>query len=152
MVRRSGWSKVGGPNSTTPCLLIVDRVLRVSQVENDAAVRALFCVLASIPEFSKKGQRGREKTHSTTTGLAEDALKVNGAVEVEGAVLQDVDPVSLEVGSRVENGDLEGHSCQRRRQGKNKEKETNMGQSLTSPAWTKYPVTSRFFLSGDSLR
>lgn len=62
--------------------LVVDRVLRVSQVKDDTAVGA-----------------------STATGL-KDALKVDGAVEVQAAILEHVNPVSLVVTGSVDDGDL----------------------------------------------
>ncbi len=43
---------------------------------------------------------------SATAVLREDLLKVNGPVEVQAAVVEDVDPVRLEISGRVEDGDL----------------------------------------------
>ena len=62
--------------------LVVDGVLGVSQVENDRAVGP------------------------GTTAILKDALKVNGAVEVERAIVVDIYPVRLVVTGGVEDGDL----------------------------------------------
>jgi hypothetical protein len=109
-------------------------VLRVSEVVNDRRVRA-----------------------RATTVLREDALEVDGSVEAEASIIEDVDPVRLVVTWGVEDGDLSVFIlvsvsllcfpniktpmliCKRGEGGKTR----------TSPPWTKYPVTSRFFLSGE---
>lgn len=83
------------------------------------------------------------KTYSTTTSLGENVLKVNGAVEAERAIGQDVNPVTLVVARGVEDGDLAMLACT--------QLPSSIATALTSPAWTKYPVTSRFFLSGEIL-
>lgn len=63
--------------------LVVDGVLRVSQVEDDRAVRT-----------------------GTTAAFSEDVLKVDRPVEGEGAIVVDVNPVNLVVTRGVEDGDL----------------------------------------------
>lgn len=49
---------------------------------------------------------GDQKTYSTATGVSEDLLEVDSAVEVERAVLVDVNPVTLVVSGGVEHRDL----------------------------------------------
>jgi hypothetical protein len=71
------------PKPRTRDPLVVLGVLGVSEVKDDGAVRS-----------------------GTTAGLGEDVLKVNRAVEAEGAVLVDVDPVTLVVTRSVDDGDL----------------------------------------------
>lgn len=44
---------------------------------------------------------------STTTVAGEDAFEVDGPVEAEAAVVEDIDPVRLIVTGSVEDGDLE---------------------------------------------
>lgn len=46
-------------------------------------------------------------TYSATASAGEDGLKVNSAVEAEGAVVEDVNPVDLVVTRGVEDRDLE---------------------------------------------
>jgi len=122
-------------------------VRRISQVVDDRAVR------------------------SGASAVGEDLLEVDGAVEGEGTVGGNIDPVTLEVGWGVENRDLlPGTSVWRHErdgtiavacgdwdEGRWGQQVTSgsggyLGRGqLTSPACTKYPVTRRFFLFGDSL-
>ncbi|EEY14371.1 predicted protein [Verticillium alfalfae VaMs.102] len=67
------------------CRLVVLGVLGVSEIVDDRRVRA-----------------------GTTTVAGEDALKVDGAVEAEAAIVVDVDPVSLVVTGGVDDGDVAG--------------------------------------------
>jgi hypothetical protein len=62
--------------------LVVDGVLRVSKIIDDTAVR------------------------TGTTTRFEDALKVNGAVEVQGSIVKDINPVRLVVTRSVDDRDL----------------------------------------------
>lgn len=64
--------------------LVVDRVLGISQIEDDGAVRT-----------------------STTTAVSKNVLKVNGSVETQRTVLVDIDPMALVITRGVENGDLQ---------------------------------------------
>lgn len=72
------------PKAHTHDPLVVLGVLWVSEVKDDNTVRS-----------------------GTATGLGEDVLKVNRAVEAEGAVVVDVDPVALVITRCVDDGDLQ---------------------------------------------
>lgn len=71
------------PKPRTRDPLVVLGVLGVSKVKDDSTVRS-----------------------GTTAGLGKDVLKVNGAVEAEGAIIVDVNPVALVVTGSVDDGDL----------------------------------------------
>lgn len=64
--------------------LVVDRVLRISEIKDDSTVRS-----------------------RTTTSLGKDLLKVNGAVEAKRSVIVDVNPVTLVISRSVDNRDLQ---------------------------------------------
>jgi len=90
--------------------LVVLGVLGISQVEDDGRVRA-----------------------STTAVAGEDALEIDGPVEAEAAVVEDIDPVRLVVARSVEDGDLEREislASERLEKGA-------IGGTHTEPPWTK---------------
>lgn len=63
--------------------LVVDRVLRISEIKYDNTVRS-----------------------GTTSGLGKDLLKVNGAVEAKRSIIVDVNPVTLVITRSVDDRDL----------------------------------------------
>lgn len=63
--------------------LVVYGVLRISQVKDDGTVRS-----------------------GTTTVAGEDVIEVNGAVEAQGTIVVDVNPVTLVVSGSIEDGNL----------------------------------------------
>jgi hypothetical protein len=83
---------------------------------------------------------------STTTVPGEDRLKINGSVEAEATIWKDINPMALVVARSIQNGDLVHVRSFRYLASR-----PGIGMTLTSPAWTKYPVTSKFFLSGEIL-
>lgn len=64
--------------------LVVDRVLRISEIKDDNTVRS-----------------------RTTTSLGKDLLKVNGAVEAKRSIIVDVNPVTLVVTRGIDDRDLQ---------------------------------------------
>jgi hypothetical protein len=64
--------------------LVVDRVLRISEIKDDSTMRSC-----------------------TTTSLGKDLLKVNGTVEAKRSVIVDVNPVTLVISRSVDDRDLQ---------------------------------------------
>lgn len=64
-----------------------------------------YCFVSTFVRMSRIGL-----THSTTT-VSKDLLKVNSAVEVERAILKNINPVSFEVSRGVEHRNLQPMSA-----------------------------------------